>query len=279
MMRSTQSFFRFLLPCLLLPVTIGCSRSAASLEKLQSQILEDIVKQGGNSLKSVVCSSKEGEKLPQCLGILASGSGVDIEVKQKDDQSYEWNIPSVKGLLNMLQVQTVIQDELRKGVGEITLNCGGNQKYKDAKPGDMFDCQLTITQPVAIAQKPLPNGTKTSSDEAKSTDSTTSPKDETLLKPVPPPTKVAITILPSGDVNWQKVVPENKKAIKTNDKAAPAKTGDDKSTNDTKTQLPEESIDTKMSPKTELVPANSSSGSAKSADDFLNQAGATDDFE
>jgi hypothetical protein len=279
MLRSIQSSLYLILPFALLPVMFGCSRSAESLEKLQSQILEDIVKQGGNSLKSVVCSTKEDEKLPQCLGVLISGSGVDIEVKQKEDQSYEWNIPSIKGLLNMLQVQTLIQDELRQDMGDTTLNCGGDQKYKEAKPGDTFDCQLTITKPVTIAPKPSAKDTKADS-AAKSLDGTDS-KDKTPSKPATPPAKIAITILPSGDVNWQKVVPEDQKTIKPgNDEISKAKPNNEQAKNEPKdpqSQSPEASTDTKTPPQTEPNPA--SPAAAKSADDFLNQSGATDDFE
>jgi hypothetical protein len=282
---SSLIFSLVLLPLVLLPIVVGCSRSAESLDKLQSQILEDIGKQGGNSLKSVVCSPKNGDKPLQCLGILESGSGFDIEIKQQEDQAYEWNVPSIKGLLNMLQVQTAIQDELRQDVGETTLNCGGEQKYKAVKAGDSFDCQLTITKPVSIAQKPP-------AQEAKAeTKAPTAAKDtagnQAQTKSSLPPTKIAVTILPSGDVNWQKVLPEEKKATKSASDPT-TKAGQEsanKATQETTTKASDNPADsTKPSPNQaasnqEANSAAKPESAAKSADDFLNQAGATDDFD
>jgi hypothetical protein len=257
-----------LLGFIALSMLTSCGNSSAYLETLQTQIQADVVKQGGNSLKSVICSPSEGAKPPNCTGLLESGSGFDIAVQQKEDKSYAWDIPSVKGLLNMLQIQTAIKAGLQPEVGEVSLDCGGDQAYRAAKPGESFECQLKKNQPSATP-KASPKDTKDPKDAGKTPTQ---------------PEKVVVTIMPSGDISWQRTLPLNAKLgdIKLGDsKVGDSKLGDPKSgSKDAKSP-----IETPKKPDgaEAITPPASSTGqpapaAAKSADDFLNQSGATDDF-
>jgi hypothetical protein len=245
-----------LLGFIALSMLTSCGNSSAYFETLQTQIQADVVKQGGNSLKSVICSPPEGEKALNCTGLLESGSGFDIAVEQKEDKSYAWNIPSVKGLLNMLQIQTAIKAGLQPEVGEVSLDCGGDQTYRSAKPGESFECQLKKDQ--------------------SSTTAKTSPKD--AGKTPTQPEKVVVTIMPSGDISWQRTLPLNAKldVVKGDAKAAIAPTGSKDAKSSIETPKKPDGAEASTPPTSPI--GQPAPAAAKSADDFLNQSGATDDF-
>jgi hypothetical protein len=268
-----------LLGFIALSMLTSCGNSAAYLETLQTQIQADIVKQGGNSLKSVVCLPPNGEKPLECTGTLESGSGFDIPVEQKEDKSYSWNIPSVKGLLNMLQIQTAIKAGLQSEVGEVSLDCGGDQTYRSAKPGESFECQLKKDQSSTTATaKTPPTDAKDPKDAKDSKDAKDAGKTPAQ------PEKVVVTIMPSGDISWQRTLPLNAKLgdTKSGDlKSGDLKSGDPKSgSKDAKSPIetPKKPDAAEGSTPTASPTGQPAPAAAKSADDFLNQSGATDDF-
>jgi hypothetical protein len=153
----------------------------------------------------------------------------------------------------MLQIQTAIKAGLQPEVGEVSLDCGGDQAYRAAKPGESFECQLKKNQPSAT------------------------PKD--AGKTPTQPEKVVVTIMPSGDISWQRTLPLNAKLgdIKLGDPKLGSKDA----------QSPIETPKKSGGAEASTLPANTLPASptgqpapaaAKSADDFLNQSGATDDF-
>jgi hypothetical protein len=198
----------------------GCSPSSKAIESLQTKILEDVVKQGGSSLKSVVCpQDKPNEPSFTCTGILESGSGFDIPVKSNEDKSYAWEIVSIKGLLNMTQLQTAMRSGLMAEFGEPTIDCGTTTAYKAAKPGEQFECQVAGTKLPATAKQGDASKPETPSPQA-TPDQSAKPA-AANSKPEKTTGKVVVTIASSGDISWQRVLPEgpDKSAAKGGDTA------------------------------------------------------------
>lgn len=186
----------------------GCSpASNKAIESLQTKILEDVVSKGGNSLKSVICPAEppKAETLT-CTGILESGNGFDIPVKS-EGENQAWEIVSIKGLLNMAQLQSAIQSGLTAELGTATIDCGTSTPYKVAKPGEQFECQVTGTKTDAT-KDPKATDTKDAKDP-KATE-VKAPDAKAAKAKAAKPEKVVVTIASSGDISWQRVLPEGK---------------------------------------------------------------------
>jgi len=227
---------------------VGCGKTLDTA-KIEDTIKSGITKQGGTSIKSVICPANvkpaAGANF-ECTGILDSGAGFSIAVKQQDDQgNIFWEAPSVKGLLNMAQLQTELEQGLNKEIGRASINCGSANAYRSVKPGEMFECQLLKRDDAA---KPAPFESLTSS-----TPQAAKPNDV-----------IQVTIQPSGDINWQRIikVADSKLPTLTQEITEPT------TPETTKSETPEPELS-----RTEKTPP-----AAKSPEDFLNQPGAADDF-
>jgi hypothetical protein len=181
----------------------GCGPSNSAIESLQSKILEDVVSQGGNSLKSVICPADQAKAESfTCTGVLASGNGFDIAVKSQAGENHVWEIVSINGLLNMSQLQAAIQSGLTTELGTATIDCGTSTTYKATQPGEQFECQVSGTKPSADTKKADADPSKTKG---------------------PKPEKVVVTIAAGGNISWQRILPEGKatgdKAKDSSDKA------------------------------------------------------------
>jgi hypothetical protein len=252
----------------------ACAGSSQALDALQKQIQEEVVRQGGSALKRVVCEAPRSgkEKSIQCIGLLESGSGFDITAQKQDDQSYKWEILSIKGLLNISQIQRAIQDGLKTEVGEVSLDCGtGDALYKVANPGDIWDCQYKVIAPTGN-QKPPKKSDKNALEPTK-------PEQSDKL-PIEKNGKVMISIMPSGDINWQRITATKSDTAKSDAKS-------DNKSNTAKSGAAEERKITNSQPtnqksvseaKGEEVPSDGTTP-AQSADDALNQPGALDNLE
>ncbi len=242
----------------------GCGKSLDAAQ-IEGSIQESIVKQGGTSLKSVICPQNikpaEGQAF-ECIGVLESNSGFAIPVTQQDGQGkVQWEVPSVKGLLNMAKIQTAVQEGLQKEVGQVTVDCGSGV-YKAAKPGEIFECKL-----VKRDSKPQDKASATDvKPEEKSEEKPIrSEKDGKVIAKANPSDKIQVTIEPSGDVSWQRIIEVS---------VAPSVASAALSSS------PAPTSDAKADPSA----ASSSSSSpappaGKSAEEFLNQPGAANDFE
>lgn len=180
----SKSHWRLLLLFGLMTPLVGCDRSLDP-KITEKTLKEDLVKQGVGSLKDVSCPSdlKAGQKF-ECLGIFESGIGFRIPVEQKgENDKLLWEIPSIKGMLNMNQVMQAIQGELK--VSEGAIDCGTNSTYRMATLGSTFDCALALSSPGQLDGKLPP------------------PK---VSKTVKEPDKIQISIASSGDVTWQRMV-------------------------------------------------------------------------
>lgn len=245
----------------------GCSKTLDA-KKIEETILSEITKQGASSLKTVICPtniSPAAGKEFECIGVLESGNGVPIAVTQQDDQgTVTWNVPSVRGLLNVTALQSEFEQALKKEV-KAKVDCGLSF-YRPVKPGETFECQL-----VKRESKSERDSAKTDLSETQDLSKTVQITQAAIDKPkttVPiqavdskPTEIIQVTIQPSGDVNWQRIiqVPATNVAVAT-------------PTEKTTASAPAPQANQSDTPK-------SSAPAAKSAEDFLNQPGATDDFE
>jgi hypothetical protein len=237
-------------PLSLLGLTViligGCTPSSnKAIESLQSKILEDVVSQGGSSLKSVVCPPDQ-EKAASftCTGILESGKGFDIAVKSQEGQNYAWEIVSINGLLNMSQIQAAIQSGLATEISAAKIDCGTTTTYKATKPGEQFECQVAGTKPAA-SDKTSDKASDKKADDAKPTDAkptNAKPTDakSTETKSASISGKVVVTIASSGDISWQRITPEGKPS----ENAPTANTAKDAAKKDTADQAKASAIAT-----------------------------------
>jgi hypothetical protein len=232
--------------------------------EIESSIQESIVKQGGTSLKSVICPQNikpaEGQVF-ECVGVLESNSGFAIPVTQQDGQGkVQWEVPSVKGLLNMAKIQTAVQEGLQKEVGQVTIDCGSGT-YKAAKLGEIFECKL-----VKRSSKPESNTSATDVKlEEKSEEKTE--KDEKVIAKVNLSDKIQVTIEPSGDVSWQRII------------EVPTAPSVASSTLPSLLPSSTQTAPTKPDEKPEPLISSPAPPAGKSAEEFLNQPGAANDFE
>ncbi|MGI0491492.1 DUF4333 domain-containing protein [Alkalinema pantanalense CENA528] len=192
----------------LLGILAGCLTGCnppLDMAQVEKNIQQKLVQQGAGSVKMVVCpenlQSKEGQTFT-CTAIFESGNGADMEVRQTDREGQvSWEIPSVKGLVNLAQVHQVIQAGLQGDLGEVTVDCGAMTPYRTVNPGDQFECEVTRR-----SQSPTP----ISADQSSKTNPAAQPTDKLSDKLKAPqikePEKVAVTISPSGDINWQRLI-------------------------------------------------------------------------
>lgn len=189
--------------CLLagaLALLTACTQTLDT-SSLETEIRDTIIKQGGLSLKTVICPPNlpvsAGESF-ECVGELETGELFAIPTKQAEQPGkFEWDVPNTKGLLNLVKLETLFQDTLKTKEGKsFTIDCGIG--YKAVKPGESFECQLkspvaksvkTATQTAKATGKPEPEATNSQS-----------------VKPGNPPEVILVTIDPDNNVNWQQVV-------------------------------------------------------------------------
>ena len=243
-------------PVCLLFCTLALTACTKPLDstKIETSIRDSVVNQGGTSLKSVICPTDikpvTGQTF-ECVGVLDTGGGVAIAVTQQDAQgTVQWDVPSVKGLLNLAALQSTFREGLQKSGEPISVDCGSNS-YKPAKPGEIFDCKV------------LKRPTKPDAKANQSASSTAKPNQPDLIQ-----VKVDL----SGDISWQPIVEiAQASPVATNPKTAD-KTGSDPAAS--VSSQPEKPASASPEPELSAPPT-----SKKSAEEFLNQPGAANDFE
>ncbi|MCY7276016.1 MAG: DUF4333 domain-containing protein [Phormidesmis sp. CAN_BIN44] len=250
----TSRLDRFPVLLLVCALTLTSCEKPLDTAKIQDSIRDSVIKQGGTSLKSVICPTDIKPMAGQtfeCTGVLDSGSGVAIAVTQQDAQgNIQWEVPSVKGLLNLSKLQATFQEGLQKAGGQVTVDCGGNS-YKPAKPGEVFDCKVLKPN-----NKPAPKAIQP-------TASTPKPNQ---------PDSIQVKVDLSGDVSWQPIVQvAQAPTVSNSPKTTSDKTGSNQAAS--AQSQPEKASSPAPDSRSSTPPAG------KSAEDFLNQPGATDDFE
>ncbi len=235
----------------------ACSKTLDN-EKIAQTIQQDIIRQGGISLKAVTCPSKiepKANEAFECIGEMDTGYTFTIPVKQKDDQgSVSWDVPNTKGMLNLAKFETSIQESVQGEVGSRPIiRCGGDG-YKPVKPGQIFECK------VDVKDKPAPQNAKPTQAAKPDANGKASPA---KAKQPPKPGKIVVAIDADGNVNWQRVVPGGisqllPKPVQAQATAQPGGGTASAATN---------------------RPAAPPPPAQKNAEDFLNQTGASDQFE
>lgn len=190
-------FFRVkLAPLTICLLTLAACNSGLDHKKIAETIQQDIVKNGGTSLKAVTCPGNikpEAGKTFDCMGEMDNGYTFTITAQQQDNKGgVTWDVPQAKGLVNLPKLEALMQTALTPEIGvQPAIQCGGI--YKAVKPGDRFECQLSykISKPVPKASpatkgKPIP---------AKK------PLEVTQTE------KIAVSTDGDGNVSWQRILP------------------------------------------------------------------------
>ncbi|MBM0740501.1 DUF4333 domain-containing protein [Phormidium sp. CLA17] len=172
----------------------GCANTVDH-RKVANAIQQNIIKQGGTSVKEVTCP---GNVLPQagktftCVGEMDNGYTFTIPVKQQDARgAIVWDVPNAKGLINIPKLEASMQDAVASEIGtRPVVACGG--VYRAVKPSEGFECQVAykVMKPVPMPKlmKGKPN------------------------KPKPPievsqTEKILVTTDGNGNINWKRVLP------------------------------------------------------------------------
>ena len=178
---------------------VGCTKPLDHL-KIENSIRDSVIQQGGVSLKTVSCPNDVQPTANQpftCLGTLDTGGTFAINVQQKDNQgTVQWDIPSVRGLVNLAKLETLLQETLTSEIRTaLRVECGDS--YRAVRPGETFDCN------VQSAAKPL--ATKSTKGTIAKAVAAPTPKAGATKSAIPK--KIVVTMDAEGTINWQEVLP------------------------------------------------------------------------
>ncbi|XHX80330.1 MAG: DUF4333 domain-containing protein [Stenomitos frigidus ULC029] len=196
---------------------VGCTKPLDHLQ-IENNIRDSVIQQGGVSLKTVSCPNDVQPTADQsfnCLGTLDTGGTFAINVQQKDSQgTVQWDIPSVRGLVNIAKLETLLQETLTSEIRTaLRVECGDS--YRAVRPGETFDCN------VQSAAKPL--ATKSTKDTIAKAPAASKPKAGATKSATPE--RIVVTMDAEGTINWQEVLPTTqvaKVASATADAVIPA---------------------------------------------------------
>lgn len=242
----------FLMVC---AIALAACDQTLNATEIEDTIREGIVKQGGTSLESVICPTNiqpAAGKGFECVGVLESGSGMAIAVEQQEGK-IAWDFASVKGLLNMPKLQAAMQERLEREVGPASLDCGSST-YRSVKPGEVFECKV-LKRSSAIASEKIQLSSRLPE----------KPQPNQNQKAKIEPDTIQVTIEPSGDVSWQRII-----QVQIAQAAASSR-----SSGPSARAVPQAESNQPSLEKAASMPLSQ----GKSAEEFLNQPGATDDFE
>ncbi|MGA7932568.1 MAG: DUF4333 domain-containing protein [Kovacikia sp.] len=250
---------RSLLPILTLPMLSACVKTLDS-DKMGQSIQQDVIRQGGLSLKAVTCPAKiepEAGKTFECVGEIESGYTFAIPVKQQDDQGHViWDVPHAKGLLNVAKFENSVQETLQAEIGSRPIiRCG--EGFKSIKPGQTFECKVEVRQKPGDSKVPGVTKGATASSPAKKL---TAKAAKNLTRDT-----IVVSIGADGNVTWQRVMPGAISQLLPKPTAAQPAI--------------EKSPNAKSAAQTATSPASPAPPAQKNAEDFLNQPGASAQFE
>lgn len=206
--------------------TLAACSKPLDTKKIADAIKLDVTTQGAPTLRVVTCPQRvpmDKDRPFKCLGELENETRFGITVTQEDDKgTVKWDVPHTKGLLNLLKLQSTIEQALQSQFGKPPkVDCGG-KKYRSVKPGETFECKV-IPQDGDAATSDKKTDAKQA--DAKKPDAkadtqtnitTANQKGKVAVQPQRP-VRVLVAIDPERNVTWQQVMPEVKVA------AAPGK--------------------------------------------------------
>lgn len=187
-------------------VVTGCQRGIRT-EAIEAAILQDLESQGEIPVVTVSCPQRVqpivGEAF-SCTGELDSGDIFLVTVTPEDEAgNVAWEIPNSKGLLNLAILEAHFQEEIASELGvEATIDCGST--YRVNRPGDSFEC--------AVANAIAPTSQSDQSNQADPASQTeqanpANPSDQTdpSTQAEPVLVEVVVNVDQQGNVNWQQI--------------------------------------------------------------------------
>jgi hypothetical protein len=137
------------LAALALTVTLtGCSRSV-DVAALSQSIASGINEQLSLPIAQVNCPTeprplKAGDTF-DCVATPEAGGKLTVAVTQKDaDGNVSWEVAKTEGLLDLDKVEAAVTAGLKAQASvDASVDCG--QRWKAAKPGEVFQCQAAIS--------------------------------------------------------------------------------------------------------------------------------------
>jgi Domain of unknown function (DUF4333) len=244
-------------------------------DRMAQTIQQDVIRQGGNSLKTVVCPKEVkpqvGETL-ECTGELDTGYVFTIPVKWKDDKGgFTWEIPNAKGLLNLTKFEGMIQEGVKSEVGSAVARCG-TTLYRAVRAGEKFDCQLAV--------KPGDKPTAKPGDKPEEKSGKTEGKVDQGEPPKPPkPDKIAVSVDADRNISWQRLIAGEPQ--KPDPRASPAATPASQAAASptSAAATPASAAEAKSTPSATGDSGKPAPEAKSNAEEFLNQSGASNNFE
>jgi hypothetical protein len=126
-------------------VLAGCV-GRLNVRPIEDQIKADIERQGRRvALASVRCPkdvTRQAGAYFRCVGELKTEGQFTINVVQQDNQgTVEWDIPNSPVLLNLVKVETKLQEDFAKQFSRRPrVDCG--EVYRINQPGELFECRV-----------------------------------------------------------------------------------------------------------------------------------------
>ncbi|NJL38704.1 MAG: DUF4333 domain-containing protein [Leptolyngbyaceae cyanobacterium SM1_4_3] len=244
----------------------GCQRGIRT-EEIETAILQDLESQGEIPVVSVSCPQRvqpEVEEAFNCMGNLDSGDTFLVTVTPQDETgNVEWEIPNSKGLLNLTILEAQFQEEIAGELGvQPTIDCGST--YRVNRPGDSFEC--------AVAGAIAPSPQSDESTQASSAQTSQSDPANSASQPEPVLLEVVVSVDQQGNVNWQQI--RRVQTAQTSSSAAASSPAASPTASPAATRS-ETSVGTDGG---QSVPAADTSSESQTAEDFLDDPGALDDF-
>lgn len=123
----------------------GCG-GGLNMSAVEAEIKTSIENQGRRlTLQSVQCPNavpRQADRYFRCVGTIRGGGEFTINVTQQDNQgTLDWDIPNSPVILNLVKVESAIEQGLAQAVGRrAVVDCGA--VYRANQPGEVFECQV-----------------------------------------------------------------------------------------------------------------------------------------
>jgi hypothetical protein len=253
----------------------GCQRGIRT-EGIETAILQDLESQGEISVVSVNCPQRvqpEVGKAFSCMGELDSGDTFLVTVTPQDETgNVEWEIPNSKGLLNLTILEAQFQEEIASELGvQPTIDCGST--YRVNRPGDSFECAVAgaiapspQSDPSTQASQPGQTAQASSAQTNQSDPANSTSQSEPVL------IEVVVNVDQQGNVNWQQI-----RRVQTAQATSNAATSSPASS-PTASPAATSSQTSAGTDSGQSAPATDASSESQTAEDFLDDPGALDDF-
>jgi hypothetical protein len=127
---------------------VGCS-SSLDMAALNQSISTGINQQLALPIASVSCPTEprplQAGDTFECVATPQAGGKLTVSVTQKDAAgNVAWEVSKTEGLLDLDKVEASVAAGLKaQAQVDATVDCG--ERWKAAKPGEVFQCQATVS--------------------------------------------------------------------------------------------------------------------------------------